>query len=112
MLNPTFSSVTADSDPAEETAVVTLARSTRAVGGAGGAEEVVQAARVAATWAMGAAVRASRRRPTARALSGTVTLREFSARVKVRPPAVSHLLRAEVQEALAELEGRIVELRI
>ena len=55
--NPRFCSVTAVSDPDDETAVVTLVRWTRAVGGAGGPDDVVHATSVAATSTMGTAVR-------------------------------------------------------
>ena len=61
LVNPRFCSVIAASEPDDDTAVVTLPRSTRAVGGAGGADDVVQATSVAATSASGPIARASRR---------------------------------------------------
>ena len=66
--NPRFCSVTALSAPDDVTAVVTLVRSTRAVGGVGGPDDVVHATSVPATSTMGTAVRATRRSRTSRGL--------------------------------------------
>ena len=52
------------SEPDDETEVVTLPRWTRAVGGAGGADEVVQATRLTATRTVGPTVRTTRRSAT------------------------------------------------